>query len=112
MSNPSRSDRLKSVQRLLRTCPENPRAWFWEIEVRLLKFLVAVYGDRECRARLPALQSPHLKIPRVLADWPRERKSRAEVRRVLEAIVEANRGLLPLPSVPPLPAQRSPTDRH
>ena len=88
---PTRRERLTRAERLLRRDPESSIAWCWRIQIKILTFLLSVYGDEEYsppRSSQPPLEPVIFgSIPRC----PRGPRSSVEIRAILQSIAEKNR---------------------
>ncbi len=84
--NPRRA-RLEHASLMLREYPESAYAWYWQIQVKILTFFLAVYGDVEEATPPPEPRPPRLPsfIP-VHAVYSRRFKSVAEIRQILQRI--------------------------
>ena len=84
--------KLREVQTSLKDEPEHWQAWHWQIQAKVLTYLILRYGgdpllDRRSRPSLSRF--PAAAIPRPLSGGTPVR-SRVELRRLLEEIAEIN----------------------
>ena len=83
----SRRARLEAVQRRLRDHPCSSRAWFWQIQIKILTYVLSVYGDLE--------PSEEPRVYRYGSRGSRGRfggtKSSAEIRRLVRDIAFLHR---------------------
>jgi len=85
--------RLDEIRGSLQRDPSHANAWFWRIQGRILRFMVARYGHDQSlpvnAVRRP-LGPPHVVLT-LGPDYGRPPKSAVRIRRLLERITEANR---------------------
>lgn len=85
--------KLREAQTLLRDEPTHWNAWHWQIQAKVLTYLILRYGGDpllDLRSRVSAVPLPQAEIPQTPPRGPYIRK-RAELRRLLEEIAEINR---------------------
>ena len=89
---PTRRQRLRSAEQLLGNSPDSPRAWYWQVQIKVLSFFLSVYGDFEQppKTRRPLPGTPVGEGSR----GTRREKTPSELRVILESIAEANREML------------------
>lgn len=84
--------KLRDVQTSLRDQPEHWQAWHWQIQAKVLTYLVLRYGGDpwlDARSQVVAGQLTTALFPRSHSDGQPVR-SRTELRRLLEEIAEIN----------------------
>lgn len=83
----SRRARLDAVLRRLHDRPHDSRAWFWQIQVKILRYVLSVYGDYEAPPPEQVEGSPA--TPAEGAG--RGARSNAEIRRLVRDIAFLHR---------------------
>ena len=88
----TRHDRLATLQQRLRDQPDDPRAWYWQVRIKVLTYCVNKGGGEE------AIGSEHDRPPPAQFSpgerWPGIR-SRQEIRKILRRIAAPDRGESP-----------------
>ena len=89
---PTRRQRLRSAEQLFRSSPGSPRAWYWQVQIKVLTFFLSVYGDFE---QPPKTRRSFPSTPVGMGSRDaRRQKTPAELRTILESIAEANREMI------------------
>ncbi len=84
----TRRERLEAALRRLQEHTDDPRACYWQIQAKVLSFVVSAYGDGLDVVVHPLDTAPQL--PRGPGDPSPRIRSRQEIRTILERIAAAN----------------------
>ncbi len=75
----------------MRTHPDSRRYWYWQIQAKILRFLVSVYGDFEPPVRSRTGQARTSTLLKSLPQRPNMPRSPSVIRAILERIAALNR---------------------
>lgn len=84
--------RLQLLQTNLHDRPQSWRAWHWEIQAKVLRYLILRYGDDpllDFQYERPHYRTPDV-LPAAVSLSTQRPRSRAELRSILERIADIN----------------------
>ena len=85
----TRRERLETAQRRLREHPDDPRKWYWHVQVKVLTFIVSAYGDGVDFVARPSTGSTPVPLRGPKGRSPGIR-NRSEIRTILDRIAATN----------------------